>query len=110
VFSVGARGEVSLGPVNLGAQVKHTGKRYFNDANTIVGGVGRSADGYTLVDLDLRYKLAESPMGGDVAIQLNVTNLFDELYYSGFGGSLDGSPFVQIGAPRAFSVALVFGY
>ncbi|GGC35038.1 TonB-dependent receptor [Novosphingobium marinum] len=110
VFTLGARGEVTFGDFSLGAQAKHTGKRYLNDANLVLEPLGRTADGYTLVDLDLRYKLAESPMGGDVAIQLNVTNLFDEFYVSGFDGSLDSSPFLQIGAPRAFSVAILFGY
>lgn len=110
VWSIGARGEVTLGDLNFGAQAKYTGKRYINDANLVVEPFGKTVDGYTLVDLDVRYKLAESPMGGDVAIQLNLTNLFDELYVSGFGGSLDGSPFVQIGPPRAVSVSLVFGY
>ena len=125
-WSVGARGEATFGDFSLGAQVKYTGKRYLNDENLpifapiVVNRVttgytqayGATAEGYTLVDLDLRYKIAESPTGGDVAIQLNVSNLFDELYVGGFGGSPDryGSPFVQIGAPRAASISLLFGY
>lgn len=109
-FTLGARGELTFGGFNAGLQAKYTGKRYINDANLVIEPFGRTVDGYTLVDFDLRYVLAESPMGGDVAVQLNVTNLFDKFFVAGFDGSLDSSPFVQIGSPRAFSIALVFGY
>jgi len=116
-FMIGARGQVNLGDLELGAQVKHTGKRFVNDENLPILDDGEvvfpaQVDGYTLVDLDIRYKIAESPTGGDVAIQLNVSNLFDELHVSGFGGSLSQttSPFVQIGPPRAASISLLFGY
>jgi len=104
-WTVGARVQQQFGDFELGAQVKHTGKRWVNDTNE------RSVDGYTLVDLDLRWTITQNPFGDDVALQLNVTNLFDELYVGGFGGDLDGnSPFVQIGAPRAASISLIFGY
>ncbi|WP_417620820.1 TonB-dependent receptor [Parasphingorhabdus sp.] len=105
VWSVGARAQYRVGAFELGAQVKHTGKRWVNDINTA------SVDGYTLVDLDLRWTIAENPFGDDVALQLNVTNLFDELYVGGFGGGLTSTgPFVQIGSPRAASLSLIFGY
>jgi hypothetical protein len=29
---------------------------------------------------------------------------------AGFDGSFDGSPFVQIGSPRAASISILFGY
>ena len=105
LWTVGARAQHRFGDFELGAQVKHTGKRWVNDTNL------DSVDGYTLVDLDLRWNITQNQFGDDVAIQLNVTNLFDELYVGGFGGDLDGSaPFVQIGAPRAASISLIFGY
>lgn len=105
LWTVGARVQQQFGDFELGAQVKHTGKRWVNDTNT------RSVDGYTLVDLDLRWNITQNQFGDDVAIQLNVTNLLDKLYVGGFGGDLDGnSPFVQIGAPRAASISLIFGY
>ena len=113
LWSVGARGQLSFGDLEFGAQVKHTGKRYINDENVaIVGFDSPTVDGYTLVDLDVRWTFAENPFGKDVALQLNVTNLFDELYVGGFGGSLDrnSTPFVQIGPPRAASLSLIFGY
>ena len=117
-FMVGGRAQYNIGDLEFGAQVKHTGKRFVNDENLAIVTSANAplfqsqVGSYTLVDLDVRYKIAESPTGGDVAIQFNVTNLFDELYVGGFGGSLDrtSSPFVQIGPPRAASVSLMFGY
>lgn len=114
----GARGQVKLGDLELGAQAKHYGKRFVNDENLpIVTTAGvqlhpAQVGGYTLVDFDVRYKIADFVTGGDVAVQLNLTNVFDTLYASGFGGSLDrtSSPFVQIGPPRAGSISLVIGY
>ena len=103
-FSVGARGQIAFGSFELGAQVKHTGKRWINDINA------DRAPGYTLVDMDARWTIAQSPTGGDVAVQLNMTNIFDEYYIGFFGGSLDGFGFAQIGAPRAASLSLIFGY
>ena len=103
-FSIGARGQLAFGAVELGAQVKHTGKRWINDINA------DRAPGYTLVDLDLRITLGQGPTGGDAAIQLNLTNLFDEYYVGFFGGSLDGFGFAQIGAPRAGSISFVLGF
>lgn len=113
LWSVGARGQLSFGSVEVGAQVKHTGERYVNDENVAPTGLDfAKVDGYTLVDLDVRWNIGETPFGDDAAIQLNVTNLFDEFYVGGFGGSLDrGSlPFVQIGPPRAASLSLIFGF
>ncbi|OYX64978.1 MAG: hypothetical protein B7Y88_09860 [Sphingomonadales bacterium 32-64-17] len=108
----GARGQVSFGGFDFGAQVKYTGERFFNDTNEDPNLVNNGiVDAYTLVDLDLRYTIGQNPLGeGDMAIQVNITNLFDEFYVGGFGGDLSGTPFVQMGAPRAASVSLVLGY
>ena len=62
------------------------------------------------MDLDVRWTITENPFGKDVALQLNVTNLFDEYYIGYFGGTLDDFGFAQIGAPRAASLSLIFGY
>ncbi|MEZ5681610.1 MAG: TonB-dependent receptor [Erythrobacter sp.] len=117
LWSVGARGQLKFGSVEFGAQVKHTGKRYVNDENFPIFDddeqiYGATVSGYTLVDMDVRWTFGETPWGKDVALQLNLTNLFDELYVGGFGGSLDSnsSPFVQIGPPRAASLSLIIGY
>lgn len=103
-FTVGARGQIALGPVELGAQVKHTGKRFVNDLNR------DTVPSYTLVDLDARLSLGEFSPGKEAALQFNVTNLFDEKYVGFYSGSLDGVPFAQIGAPRAGSVSFVLGF
>ena len=113
LWSVGARGQLRVGAFEFGTQVKHTGKRYVNDENVAPSGFdSATVDGYTLVDVDVRWNLGETPFGDDAAVQLNITNLFDEFYIGGFGGSLDrGSlPFVQIGPPRAASLSLIFGF
>ena len=117
-FMVGARGQVNVAGFEIGAQAKHYGKRFINDENVPLQNAAgvvlypASVDSYTLVDFDVRYKIADFVTGGDVALQLNVTNVFDKLYVSGFGGSLErtSSPFVQIGPPRAASLALLIGY
>ena len=121
-FSFGARGQIAFGDLELGAQFKHTGPRYLNDTNLDVVeefgpngsevsyNFGSKAPAYTTVDLDARLVLGEFATGGDAAIQLNLTNLFDEYYIGYFGGSLDGFGFAQIGAPRAGSISLIIGY
>ena len=121
-YMLGARGQVSLGGFDFGAQVKRTGKRFINDENLPlrddieVNGeelsvvvYPASVAAYTLVDLDISYVLMTTEAGGDITVQANLTNLFDELYVGGFGGSLDAgnTPFVQIGAPRAASISLI---
>ncbi|GAM05724.1 TonB-dependent receptor [Novosphingobium sp. MBES04] len=103
-YSYGARGQIAFGALELGGQVKRTGKRWLDDANT------QRVPSYTLVDLDARLVIGEGPTGGDVALQLNLTNLFDEYYVGYFGGSLNGESFAQIGAPRAGSLALSVGF
>ncbi|EDL48429.1 TonB-dependent receptor [Erythrobacter sp. SD-21] len=118
-YSFGARGQIAFGPVELGAQAKRTGTRFVNDQNVPLEGELANGDefffpakvpAYTVVDLDARILLGEFPTGGDVAVQLNLTNLFDEYYIGYFGGSLDDFGFAQIGAPRAGSVSLVIGF
>lgn len=103
-YSFGGRGQIAFGNFELGAQAKHTGTRWVNDLNT------DKVPAYTLVDFDARVLLGEFPTGGDVALQLNLTNVFDEYYIGFFGGSFDDFGFAQIGAPRAGSISLVVGF
>ncbi|MXO66556.1 TonB-dependent receptor [Altericroceibacterium endophyticum] len=99
-WSMGGRGQIEFGDFRLGAQVKYTGSRYLNDINSI------KIDGYTLVDLDARYNVTDA-----IAVQVNVSNLFDELYVGSASNGLDTtSEYVQIGAPRAASISLIVGY
>lgn len=120
----GARAQYNAGPLQFGIQAKRTGKRYVNDENRPIYATaaaaadsanevhGATVGGYTLVDLDVRWDIGETPWGNQAAVQLNVSNLFDELYVGGFGGNLNATstPFVQIGAPRAASLSLIIGY
>lgn len=72
---------------------------------------GATAAAYTLVDLDVRINMAQ--WGADrTYLQINVSNLFDEGYVGGFGGSGNrfSVPFVQFGVPRAVTAALVVGF
>jgi len=119
-LTYGGRIELEFGPVQLGAQVKRTGRRFIYDthdpvrlsaSNTTVV-YDAAAPAYTLVDLDARFSLETFGLERTY-FQLNVSNLFDELYVGGFGGGLNqtGSPpFVQMGSPRAVSGTLVIGF
>ncbi|MFZ5748035.1 MAG: TonB-dependent receptor [Pseudomonadota bacterium] len=103
-YMIGARVQGTLGPVDLGAQIKRTGERYLNDINTV------TLPGYTVVDLDVRYSLADMGLSKSY-FQLNVTNLFDEVYIgSASGGLTTTSSFVNIGPPRALIGSLVIGF
>jgi len=133
VYTFGARAQGSIGPLELGVQAKRTGPRYVNDLNrpftlggTIVGGVAvaggtkvmdAKAPAYTLVDFDARLSLQFLGLNDRTFFQLNVTNVFDKLYYGGFDGRLDSGfvaasnlPFVQIGSPRTFIGSISFGF
>ena len=102
----GGRLQGTLGDLDVGAQIKYTGRRYLNDTNTVKFG------GYTVVDLDIRYSLASAGLD-KTYLQLNVSNLFDEFYVGSFSGSLSQvgtSAFVNFGAPRAISGSLIVGF
>jgi len=122
VFTYGGRIQGELGPVDLGMQVKRTGPRYVNDQNIpllqTVNGIANTVvypnktPSYTIVDLDARIRLDWAGLGDKTYLQLNVSNVFDELYVGGFDGQLaDNSvPFVQIGSPRTFIGSIVVGF
>lgn len=119
-WSVGGRLQGTLGPVELGAQVKYTGPRFINDINqplvqTIGGAVTEvfpsKVEGYTLVDVDARFSLEKFGLD-KTFFQLNVSNLFNEFYVGYISGSSNNTtvPFVQFGAPRAVSGSIVIGF
>lgn len=102
----GGRIQATLGSFDLGAQAKYTGGRFLNDTNTF------EADGYTVVDLDARYSLANFGLE-KTAFQLNVTNIFDEFYIGSFSGGLNTlgtGAFVNFGAPRTIIGSLIVGF
>lgn len=119
-FTLGGRVQGTLGPVQLGAQAKRTGRRWVNDQNTpifqtisgkTVEVYGPTAPAYTLVDLDARVSLQFLGLNDKTYFQFNLTNLFDKLYVGGFTANLanDRVPNANIGAPRTFIGSLVVG-
>lgn len=105
---VGGRIQGTFGPLEVGAQAKYTGPRYLNDINTFRFG------GYTLVDLDVRYSLADAGLE-NTYFQLNLTNLFDKFYVGSFSGGLDtfegsSSAYVNYGSPRAISASMIVAF
>jgi iron complex outermembrane recepter protein len=124
-YTIGARLQGELGPLTLGVQYKRTGRRWLNDENApvtqtfttgsgataqtqTIAVYGATAPAYDIVDLDARFSLADYGLARTF-IQVNVTNLFDELYVAGVGGNLSRTsvPFAQIGSPRAATASLV---
>jgi iron complex outermembrane receptor protein len=136
----GASALLSLGPVDFGVTAKRTGPRYVYDTNvaTFTGDVDNLGDtnagndptviydaktpAYWLVNLDARFNLASFGLAATrgTYLQLNVYNVFNQLYVGGFGGNLNqgigangvysGPGFVQIGAPRTVSATLNVGF
>ena len=103
-YTFGGRIQGTLGPVDLGLQVKRTGERYVNDINTV------KLPGYTLVDLDARFSLEKWGLK-KTFFQLNVTNLFDKVYigYSGTGLTSTATT-AYLGSPRAISGSMVVAF
>ncbi|QIL01978.1 TonB-dependent receptor [Sphingomonas sinipercae] len=116
----------------LGATAKRTGPRYVYDNNQpffvstlatpttpVTQAYGATTPAYWLVNLDARYKLSMLRGLENSYLQLNVYNLFDQLYVGGFQGGLNESvsgsgygsaPNVQIGAPRTISGTLSIAF
>ena len=154
-YSFGGSLRANLGPVELGFVAKRTGDRYVYDTNeavfigaftpsgakacssataclapaavapTAVKQVfGATAPAYWLVNMDMRVNLEALGLAQSY-FQVNVYNLFDQLYVGGFGGNLNqnltytaatgtaaygAAPNVQIGAPRTVSATVVFKF
>ncbi|EGD59189.1 TonB-dependent receptor-like protein [Novosphingobium nitrogenifigens DSM 19370] len=129
-YTVGGRLQGNYGPLLFGVQLKHTGARYVNDQNTPFLSSGNTGvtDGavvypaktpeYTLVDIDVRMKLAALGLHNDSSyVQLNVSNLFNQHYVGGFSATTSPTQTftgtltnAQIGAPRAVIGTLVLGF
>lgn len=136
VYTFGGRLQGQFGPLEFGVQAKRTGPRYTNDENlplqlcsvsfqnvrfcpnqangssNVINAYGAKAPAFTTVDLDARLRLGFLGLNDDTYLQVNVTNLFDQLYVPNFGGALLNTtvPSVAIGAPRAVSVTLNVAY
>jgi iron complex outermembrane receptor protein len=120
-FMIGGRLQGDVGPLTIGAQVKHTANRYVNDENVALFSSGNTlvANGtqvwgakypsYTTVDLDLRYKL-----WGKSYFQLNVTNLFNAYYVGSVSPNTSalqtGGTDAQVSPPRAVIGTISIAY
>ena len=132
-YTYGASARGSFGPVELGITGKRTGGRFIYDTNlpiysgtaaapTVVYGAKTNA--YWLVNADARFSLA--PFGLEKThLQLNVYNLFDELYVGNYTSGLNqgnviganaflgapgSAPNANIGAPRTISGSIVVAF
>jgi iron complex outermembrane receptor protein len=83
--------------LTAGVQGKFIGDRWTNLTNT------EKAPGYSLWDLDVRYKL---PILKQTSLQLNVRNLFDKRYLGDIVTNTNGNGTFQPGYPRTFIVSL----
>lgn len=85
--------------LSFGAQGKFVGKRWTNLVNT------EQFPGYSLWDLDARFKL--EPFGlGNTYIQGNIRNLFDKRYLADITTNLTGTALAQPGYRRTYIVTL----
>lgn len=121
-YMLGGRAQGNFGPLEVGAQAKLTGPRYVNDQNTPIYPFpatspvtyGAKTPAYMLVDLDARLSLGVLGLDPHSYLQLNVHNLFDKFYVSGFNGQVSnnayGAPYVYVGAPRTFTATLNFEF
>ena len=133
--------QATLGPVDFGLTAKRTGSRFIYDSNLpVYGGTwARNATtgvvtsniyelypaktpAYWMVNLDARINLEWTGLLDErTYLQLNVYNLFDQLYVGNFtsglnqgnviapgaiGGNPGSPPNAQIGAPRTISATL----
>ena len=105
-YSFGGRAQGGFGPLEVGIQAKRTGPRFLNDINTI------ELPGYTTVDADARLSLGYFNDNLDKAyVQVNFINLLDEVYIgSAPTGLTTSGEFVNIGAPRAFTASIIWGF
>lgn len=118
VYTFGARAQGEIGPVSLGVQAKRTGPRYVNDQNLPITSGGsvvypNKTPAYTLVDLDAKVSLEFLGLNDKTFFQLNVLNVFDEVYVGGFSGTATSTtsvPFAQIGAPRTVIGSISVGF
>jgi iron complex outermembrane receptor protein len=124
-YTLGGRVQGNWGPLEVGAQAKLTGPRYVNDQNTGVFSFPKppapnveifpaKTPEYTVFDLDARFTLEGLGLNKQSFFQLNIHNLFDKFYVSGFSGTINNSAFrsqfVFVGAPRSITGTLNIAY
>jgi iron complex outermembrane receptor protein len=124
-YTLGGRVQGNFGSLEVGAQAKLTGPRFVNDQNTGVFSFPKppapnveifpaKTPAYTVVDLDARFTLEKLGLNKQSFFQLNIHNLFDKFYVSGFSGTINNSAFrsqfVFVGAPRSITGTLNIAY
>ncbi|HZB70199.1 MAG TPA: TonB-dependent receptor, partial [Sphingomicrobium sp.] len=104
-WQVGGRANFEFGPVNVGVQAKRVGARFATDVNDV------KLKGYTVVDLDARFSLADLGLG-KTYFQANLQNLFDTFYYGNISTQIRASdnPNFAVGGPRTLSGTLNVGF
>ncbi len=104
-WQYGGRIGFDMGPVSLGLQGKHVGKRFATDTNDVV------SKGYTNIDFDARLALNGFGLRGAYA-QLNVINVTNRFYLGNISTQINaaGNPNFSIGSPRTFIGTLNIGF
>jgi iron complex outermembrane receptor protein len=122
-WTFGARTDIDITEnLHAGFQAKKVGKRFTSDVNDTW------VDGYTVLDLDVRYDWKMSS-GQNLQLQFNLNNLLDEEYYGGISPSVSGlqgtpllgrdglptgingsAPFLGIGSPRTAVASVKFNF
>ncbi len=122
-WTFGARTDIDITEnLHAGFQAKKVDKRFTSDVNDTW------VDGYTVLDLDVRYDWKMSG-GQNLQLQFNLTNLLDEEYYGGISPSVSGlqgvpllgrdglptgvtgsAPFLGIGSPRTAVASIKYNF
>jgi iron complex outermembrane receptor protein len=105
-WQFGGRVQYDIGPLSVGLQGKHVGRRFATDVNDVV------VKGYNIVDFDARFALDRYFNLKNTYLQVNVQNVFDKFYFGNISTqiSLSGGPNFAVGSPRTFSTTLNVGF
>jgi iron complex outermembrane receptor protein len=101
-WQYGGRVQYDVGPLSLGLQGKHVGKRFATDVNDVV------FKGYNVVDADVRFDLNRLVGLKQTYLQLNLQNVFDTFYFGNLTTQIRASDTWRgaVGSPRTLSATL----
>ncbi|GAA0651289.1 TonB-dependent receptor domain-containing protein [Brevundimonas lenta] len=97
-WQYGARAEYTIGDFTFGLQGKFVGERWTNLVND------EKTPEYAVFDLDARWDLEQINEG--MWLQVNVLNLFDEVYLGNISTEVSGNRTANLGAPRTAMATL----
>jgi len=83
------------------ARVNHSGSQYVNTANT------RKIDGYTTLDLGVRYKMQLNQARNEMTWRVGVDNVTNENYWASVD---DGGTYIYQGEPRTLKVSMSYDF